>query len=76
MERYEQKHKIIRSNESDELKINEFDRAIALLVYDGKPADGSSEIGRIINVLKNDTTFIKCAKFLNEFKHKIASYDE
>ena len=76
LERYEQKHKIIRSNESDELKINEFDRAIALLVYDGKPADGSSEIGRIINVLKNDTTFIKCAKFLNEFKHKIASYDE
>ena len=74
--RYEKKHEIKRLCESDNLKINTFDKTIALLVNSKNSIDGSSEIGGIINVLKDDKTFKECSDFLNAFREKISTYDE
>lgn len=76
MERYEKKQELIREEEFDDLKINPFDRTIALLVKGERPADGSTEIGRIINRLKADKNFRKCSEFLDVFRDKISTYDE
>lgn len=76
LERYEKKHKGKRPYEFDELKINVFDRTIALLVNEKGTADGSSEIGRIVNVLKQDKVFKKCSDFFEIFRAKISTYDE
>ncbi|WP_407448120.1 P-loop NTPase fold protein [Fibrobacter sp.] len=76
LERYEKKHKGKRPYEFDELKINVFDRTIALLVNEKGTADGSSEIGRIVNVLKQDKVFKKCSDFLEIFRARISTYDE
>ena len=76
LERYEKKQELIRKEDSDDLNINVFDRAIALLVNDKKSAEGSSEIGKIIKKLKKDKIFKKCSDLFNLFKEKISSYDE
>jgi hypothetical protein len=76
LECYEKKHEIISEENSDNLKVSVFDRTIALLVNEKGAADGSSEIGRIINVLTHDQTFKKCSEFLEVFRAKISTYDE
>lgn len=76
LECYEKKHEIISEENSDDLKVSVFDRTIALLVNEKGAADGSSEIGRIINILKNDKSFKKCSDFLEVFRAKICTYDE
>lgn len=76
LERYEKKHEIISEENSDDLEVSVFDRTIALLVNEKGAADGSSEIGRIINVLTHDQTFKKCSEFLEVFRAKISTYDE
>lgn len=76
LECYEKKHEIISEENSDDLKVSVFDRTIALLVNEKGAADGSSEIGRIINVLTHDQTFKKCSEFLDVFRAKISTYDE
>ncbi len=76
LERYEKKHKGKRSYEFDELKPNTFDHTIVLLVNEKKHADGSTEIGRIINHLKADKNFRKCSEFLDVFREKINTYEE
>ena len=76
LERYEKKHEIISEENSDDLEVSVFDRTIALLVNEKGVADGSSEIGRITNVLTHDQTFKKCSEFLEVFRAKIGTYDE
>ena len=74
--RYEKKHEIISEENSDNLEVSVFDRTIALLVNEKGAADGSSEIGRIINVLKHDKAFKMYSDFLDVFRAKIITYDE
>lgn len=76
LERYEKKCELRRASESDELKINAFDRIIALLVGCEKNNDSSFEIGRIFNVLKSDKDFKKSRIFFDAFKNKIGTYEE
>lgn len=76
LERYKKKYELISEEDSDDLKINTFDRIIALLVNEKGRVDGSSKIGRIINVLKRDKAFKKCSEFLEIFRAKISTYDE
>ena len=76
LERYEKKHEIISEENSDDLEVSVFERTIALLVNEKGVADGSSEIGRIVNVLKQDKVFKKCSDFLEIFRAKISTYDE
>ncbi|MBR6123217.1 hypothetical protein IKQ19_06425 [Candidatus Saccharibacteria bacterium] len=76
LECYKKKHNLISEEDSDDPEISVFDRTIALLVNEKGPADGSSEIGRIINILKNDKSFKKCSDFLEVFRAKISTYDE
>jgi hypothetical protein len=76
LERYEKKHEIISEENSDDLEVSVFDRTIALLVNEKGAADGSSEIGRIINVLKHDKAFKMYSDFLDVFRAKISTYDE
>ena len=76
LERYKKKQELISEENPDDLKINTFDRTIALLVNESGSVDGSSKIGRIINVLKKDELFKKCSDFLDMFRAKISTYDE
>lgn len=76
LECYKKKHNLISEEDSDDPEISVFDRTIALLVNEKGAADGSSEIGRIINVLTHDQTFKKCSEFLEVFRAKISTYDE
>lgn len=76
LECYKKKQELISEENSDDLKINVFDRTIALLINEKGRVDGSSKIDRIINVLKKDKLFKKCSDFLNMFRAKISTYDE
>lgn len=76
LECYKKKHNLISEEDSDDPEISVFDRTIALLVNEKGSADGSSEIGRMINFLKHDKAFKKCSDFFEVFRAKISTYDE